>query len=112
MWSNPYMFLYEFVMIQSTFLSVAYDIFEKRGVRDKIRSRARLWEEGERSSKYFHSLEKKNGKEKSWNKILDKNGKMIHGTNDAQLCQVKLYKSLYSTWLCNNKEKEDDFLVM
>ena len=86
------------------------DIFEKRGVGAKIRSRARWWEEGERSSKYFHSLEKKNGKDKSWNKILDKNGKMLHDTNDVQLRQVEFYKSLYSTKFCNNKEKEDDFL--
>ena len=85
------------------------DIFEKRGVGAKIKSRARWWEEGERSSKYFHSLEKKNGKEKSWNTILDKYGKMLHGTNDVHLRQVELYKSLYSTKFCNNKEKEHDF---
>ena len=37
----------------------------------RIRSRLQFWEEGERSTKYFHNLEKRNGKNKSWDAILD-----------------------------------------
>jgi hypothetical protein len=38
------------------------NLYEEKGQGAKIRSRAKWWEEGEKSTKYFHSLEKKKGK--------------------------------------------------
>ena len=50
----------------------------------RIRSRLKWWEEGEKSSKFFHGLEKRNGKEKVWEKILDNDGNYVMGTNNVQ----------------------------
>ena len=87
------------------------DIHEKWGMGSKVRSRARWWEDGERSTKYFHSLEKKNGKEKSWSKIIDEDGSILYGTKAVQRRQVKFYKSLYSSEFCyGNQEGDKEFL--
>ena len=87
------------------------DIHEKWGMGSKVRSRARWWEDGERSTKYFHSLEKRNGKEKSWSKIIDEDGSILYGTKAVQRRQVKFYKSLYSSEFCyGNQEGDKKFL--
>ena len=63
----------------------------------RVRSRLKWWEEGERSTKYFHGLEKRNGKSKAWDKIMDENKKMIYGTKAIQARQVRFYKDLFTT---------------
>ena len=86
-------------------------IHEKWGMGSKVRSRARWWEGGERSIKYFHSLEKKNGKEKSWSKIIDEDGSILYGTKAVQRHPVKFYKSLYSSEFCyGNQEGDKEYL--
>ena len=56
----------------------------------QIRSRIEYWEEGEKSTKYFFGLEKRNGKDKSWDKILSNTGETITGQHNIQKRQVEL----------------------
>ena len=73
------------------------NILSKESEGAKVRSRLKWWEEGERSTKYFHGLEKRNGKNKAWEKILDENKKLIYGTKAIQARQVRFYKDLFTT---------------
>ena len=63
----------------------------------KIRSRLQWWEEGEKSSKFFHNLEKRNSKNKAWDKIFDEKGTLIYGTKNIQDRQVRFYKELFTS---------------
>ena len=63
----------------------------------KIRSRVNWFEHGEKSSKYFHGLEKRNAKAKAWDKILDRDKNVLTGTSNIQKVQVEFYESLYQT---------------
>ena len=63
----------------------------------KIRSRVQWWEEGEKSTRFFHSMEKQNGKNKTWDKILDSEGNLVYGTKDIQNQQVIFYKNLFTS---------------
>ena len=68
----------------------------------RVRSRLKWWEEGEQSTKYFHSLERRNGKQKAWDSILDENKQMVRGTNAIQDRQVRFYKDLFTSQNLNN----------
>ena len=68
---------------------------ETEGAR--VRSRLKWWEEGERSTKYFHNLERRNGKNKAWDSILDEKKQIIKGTNAIQDRQVRFYKELFTS---------------
>ena len=80
------------------------DVYNKEAQGIKIRSRAQWFEEGEQSTKYFHSLEKIHAKNKNWDKILDSNGKICMDTNDIINVQVDFYKKLYSSAEINKNE--------
>ena len=80
----------------STVNEELYAIYSNRGIGDKIRSRVQWWEEGEKSTKYFHNLEKARGKDKAWHKIKDKNGQLVYGTSCIQECQVDFYKKIFT----------------
>ena len=86
-------------------------IFNDMGEGMKIRSRVKWWEEGERSTRYFHQLEKRKGKEQLWNSIKDNEGNIVTGTDNIQEIQVQFYKNLYqSQELCIDKELEEKYL--
>ena len=87
-----------------------HDIYKKRGTGDKIRSRVKWWEEGEKSTKYFHSLEKSRGKDKLWHEIKDKNGELMHETCKIQQCQVEFYRELFTSEGMQNLRVENDIL--
>ena len=72
----------------------------------KIRSRVQWYEEGEKSTKYFHNLEKSNAKNKSWEKILDHDDNMLYGTKNVMNTQQKFYEKLYSSEYVNVTEKD------
>ena len=76
-------------------------ILSERAAGAKIRSRLQWWEEGEKSSKFFHNLEKRNAKNKAWDKILDEKGKLIYGTKNVQDRQVRFYKDLFTSQKVN-----------
>ena len=63
----------------------------------RIRSRVKWWEEGERSTRYFHQLEKIHGKDQLWDKIIDQDENILQGTDDVQKVQVRFYKDLYAS---------------
>ena len=63
----------------------------------RVRSRLQWWEEGEKSTKYFHNLEKRNGKQKAWNKILDSRKNIVQGTKNIQKVQMDFYKDLFTS---------------
>ena len=70
------------------------NFFEDMGDGVKIRSRVKWWEEGERSTRYFHQLEKRKGKEQLWNSIEDDEGYLVDGTENIQQIQVRFYKKI------------------
>ena len=85
-------------------------IYEEKAEGAKIRSRIQWWESGEKSTKYFHNLEKRNAKEKVWERILDKENAIQYGTQNIMKCQVEFYNSLYTSQdTC--QEKQDKFLA-
>ena len=84
-------------------------IYENRAHGARIRSRVQWWEEGERSSKYFHNLEKRNAKDKSWHKILEKDNTLSYGTEKILNRQVEFYKDLYSSG--HIEQTEGDFFI-
>ena len=73
------------------------DLLQTKHEGARIRSRIKWWEEGEKSSKYFHDLERKNGKDKSWESILDEDKQLIFGTKNIQKRQVRFYKELFTS---------------
>ena len=83
-------------------------IHSKKTEGAKIRSRIQWWEEGERSTKFFHNLEKRNGKNKLWDKILDKDGNTLCGLENIQKTQVEFYKELYHT---QNLQNDDGYFL-
>ena len=58
-------------------------LLDKENNGFKIRSRVRWYEEGEQSTKYFHSIEKTKAKNKDFVKILDENKNIKSGTEEA-----------------------------
>ena len=70
----------------------------------KIRSRIKWWEEGEKSSKFFHSIEKRNGKNKTWDKILDQDDNYVFSTEKIQKIQVDFYQDLYRSQNLENPD--------
>ena len=77
----------------------------------KIRSKVQAWEEGERSTKYFHNLEKRNAKEKTWDRILDKDDNLVTGTKNIQKRQVEFYKELFQSEHKGDNKPETDFFL-
>jgi len=61
-----------------------------------LRAKARWYEHGERSSKYFLNLEKRNYTKKTIKK-LNVNGKMIENPTDILEAQKEFYSSLYKS---------------
>ena len=82
------------------------DVYNQEAQGIKVRSRAQWFEEGEQSTKYFHSLEKSNGKNKSWDRILNNNNELMCDTKDIIDVQVDFYKNLYSTDGVNHSDRE------
>lgn len=73
------------------------EMLEQKGDGARVRSRVNWFENGEKSSKFFHNLEKRNAKDKMWESILDANGKMIHGIKNILKTQVDFYSKLYKS---------------
>ena len=63
----------------------------------RVRTRVNWHENGESSIAYFYNLEKRKGKEKFWDGILDCDGNMLYGTEKILERQVQFYKELYKS---------------
>ena len=61
----------------------------------RIRSRAKWFEFGEKSSKYFCQLENRNFKSKCIKEIIKDDGSIVTGLNDILTEQVNFYQKLY-----------------
>ena len=82
-------------------------LYENDAEGVKIRSRVQWFEEGERSTKYFHNLEKRNGKDKAWERIYDEERNIITGTTGIMKEQVRFYEKLYRSQLLNAQDKNE-----
>ena len=61
-------------------------------------------ENGESSTAYFYNLEKRKGKEKLWDGILDCDGNMFYGTEKILERHIQFYKELYKSQMYVKKE--------
>ena len=61
-----------------------------------IRSKIQWREQGETNSRFFCSLEKKNGNDKTFDKIKTENGHLVTDIDDILSEQVKFYTKLYT----------------
>ena len=77
----------------------------------KIRSRIRWYEEGEKSTKYFMNLEKRNFNLKTVNRVVKDNGEVVTNKDDI-LTELKLfYSHLYSKTNYDTSAREyEEFL--
>lgn len=62
-----------------------------------VRSRIKYYEEGERSSKYFFSLEKHNSQLKTMHKIRNQKGQIISDPKKVVSEQANFYRKLYTS---------------
>jgi len=82
------------------------NIIKKEAEGFKIRSKTQMYEQGEKSTRYFHSLEKKNQENKNI-KLLEKDdGEIITGTKNILQEEVNFYQDLYESKTDTSK---DDF---
>ena len=87
------------------------DLFSIKSTGARVRSRIQDWEEGEKSSKYFYSLEKRNSKEKSWTEILDKHGNLITGHENVQKRQLEFYQDLFRSQNINENNSSHELFL-
>ena len=72
-------------------------LLDKENNGFKIRSRVRWFEDGEQSTKYFHSIEKTKAKNKDFIRIFDENKSIKSGTEEVMKVQVDFYSKLYKS---------------
>ena len=72
-----------------------------------LRSRVRWYEHGEKSSKYFFNLEKRNNARKTVNKLINNNGKLLTNQKDIREEQKSFYYNLYKKQETNNMYLEE-----
>lgn len=70
---------------------------QKRANGARLRSRTKWYSEGERSSKYFFSLEKANATKKQINALQTNRGKVVTAQKDIIKEQVEFYQKLYAS---------------
>ena len=87
------------------------ELYEDKHRGEKIRSRAKWWDEGEKSTNYFFSLEKIKQQNKNWTAILDKSGNTVEGIENIQQIQKEFYEDLYKSQnLTHNESTINEFL--
>ena len=70
--------------------------YENKAKGAKIRARAKWEEDGEKPTRFFHSLEEKHSSDRTWTKIKDTDGQEYSNIKDIQRIQVKFYQQLYT----------------
>jgi exonuclease III len=81
-------------------------LYDEKSEGAIIRSRAKWFEEGEKPTRYFHNLEKRNAKDKVWDKIISKEQKVVQGTRNIIKEQVRFYEQLYKAELTDTSKAE------
>jgi len=77
-----------------------------------VRTRSMFYEQGEKSSKFFHSLEKSKNDLKNITCLIDDDGQKVHGITNVLLEEKKFYENVYSSKVCAadiNEEVWDKF---
>ena len=74
-----------------------HNIVEKQNEGAKIRSRARWIEEGEKPTKYFFNLEKKNASNNTIKQLKKSNGEYVSTNKEILEEQFNFYKPLYES---------------
>ena len=88
------------------------ELYEDKHRGERIRSRTQWWEEGEKSTNYFFSLEKMRQQDKNWTAINDKNGKTVEGIENIQKIQMEFYEQLYKSQnLIHDENDINEFLL-
>ena len=72
-------------------------LYEKKTNGAIIRSRANWFENGEKNTRYFLNLEKRNQKQKLITKVYDKQGQIVQSTNNVLHTVKDFYESMYTT---------------
>ena len=62
-----------------------------------MRSKTQWYEEGEKSTKYFFDLEKRNT-DKNIKKLISENGNIISNPTEIIKAEQHFYRELYSSW--------------
>ena len=76
------------------------DLYEKQTTAAMVRSRIKYYEEGEKSTKYFLNMEKRNIKNKTWNKIKCADGTYKTDIKSIIKEQTTFYQfTFYIQWL-------------
>ena len=73
------------------------EYYEKQLEAAKVRSRIKIYEEGEKSSKFFFNTEKKNASQKNWTKIKCQDGTYSSNINIILNEQKQFYKNLFTS---------------
>ncbi len=92
-------------------------IQQTRSEGARIRAKVKWLEEGEKSSRFFHGLERSRGSNKLWTSITDNNGNHRTDINDILKEQKQFFQNLYSSEGVNNDaidtllDNVDEFLT-
>ena len=73
---------------------------------DRVRSRVKWFEEGEKSTAYFHGLEKYTAQKKNWTQILDENKVVVSGNDEILKVQTDFYKKLFKSEGSNAEQRK------
>lgn len=73
------------------------EFLQKRAHGARMRCRARWYDQGERSSKYFFSLEKANASKKQISSLVTSHGETLSSQEGIMNEQVRFYKELYQS---------------
>ena len=76
-----------------------------------MRSKIQFYEEGEKSSKYFLNLEKRNYNSKNIRRIQNDNGDLLTDNNAILNCEATFYDNLYRSAKLNNNSAEYNDLL-
>ena len=73
------------------------NITHKKIMGARTRCKVSEYEQGEKSSRYFYSLEKKNQENKTIKLLIADNNKKLYKTSDILKEEIKFYQNLYSS---------------
>ena len=82
------------------------DFYEKQAAAAKVRSRIKYFKEGEKSTKFFLNMEKKNISDKTWNKIRCADGTYKTDIHSILKEQTTFYQSLFKYNGFNNTDAD------
>ena len=86
---------HKIILEKDILLQKLHEHVEEKSMGAKIRSRAKWFEQGEKSTKYFYSLEKKNYSDNTIKQLKTENGTNVTSNKEILQEQFAYYKKLY-----------------